>query len=309
MDSKPFIWAYLIHLSYNMWADREGPDIKGKYYSAKPYLRCDDSLWNDLLPRMRDAGVNMLIIDVGDAVKFESHPEIPLRDAWPISKLKTQIQRCRELGLEPIPKLNFSTCHDQWLGKYARMVSTPEYYQVCKDLIAETIEIFDTPRFFHLGMDEEAQVHQQRFAYVVIRQHELWWHDFNFYLDQLKPKQVRPWIWSDMIWIKRDEFLAQMPKSVLQSNWYYGPEFNDRVEVKSYDDLDKQGFEQVPTFSNWETAQNVYNTVRYCKQHVAKQRLLGFMHAPWRPTLEEVRDRHLDAIDNIRQAKHIFETA
>ena len=48
------IWAYLIHLSYNMWADRDAPEWDLPYVSARPYLRFDDSLWNDLLQAMID---------------------------------------------------------------------------------------------------------------------------------------------------------------------------------------------------------------------------------------------------------------
>ena len=65
----------------------------------------------------------------------------------------------RALGIEPLPKLNFSTCHDAWLGPYSRMVSTPAYYDVCRDLIDEVAELFGGPRFFHLGMDEETAQH------------------------------------------------------------------------------------------------------------------------------------------------------
>lgn len=35
------------------------------------------------------------------------------------------------------------------------MVSTPAYYQCCKELIDEVTELFPSPRFFHIGMDEE----------------------------------------------------------------------------------------------------------------------------------------------------------
>jgi hypothetical protein len=295
------IWAYLIHLSYNMWSDRK---LEGHpYYHYQPQLRFDDALWEELLPRLRDAGVNMLVIDVGDGVQFESHPEIPVKNAWPKSRMRDEAARLREMGIEPIPKLNFSTCHDLWLGPYARMVSTPQYYTVVRDLIAETIEMFDTPRLFHLGMDEEALVHQRHFEYVVLRQYDLWWRDFQFLLDQLKPKNVRPWIWADNVWVRPEEFVARMPRDVLQSNWYYGSVFDERTEVKAYDLLEQAGFDQVPTFSNWETPENVYNTVRYCREHIAPEHLQGFLHAPWRPTLMEVRDRHLDAIENIRIAR------
>ena len=44
------------------------------------------------------------------------------------------------------------------VGIYERMVSTPIYYQVCKDLIEEAYEMFDHPEFIHIGMDEEEHI-------------------------------------------------------------------------------------------------------------------------------------------------------
>ena len=58
------------------------------------------------------------------------------------------------------------------------MVSTKKYYQVCEDLIKDVAEIFDHPRFFHLGYDEETASHQAKHLFAVCRQGELWWHDF-----------------------------------------------------------------------------------------------------------------------------------
>ncbi len=303
-SADKLMWAYLLHLSYNMWGDRQVPNAP--YYMYRPYLRCEDSLWKDIVTRMPEVGVNTVVIDLGDGVQYQSHPEIVVENAWPVAKLKGELARMRELKLEPVPKLNFSTCHDAWMGPYSKKVSTPEYYAFVKDIIAEVIEIFDGPRLFHLGMDEETLVQQRHFEYVVIRQHDLWWRDFQFLLDQLAPKSVRPWIWSDNIWLRPDEFPERMPKHVLQSNWYYGKDFENRTEVKAYKELESAGYDQVPTFSNWEDAENVYSTVRYCKDVIAPERLKGFLHAPWRPTLEEVRARHMSALEEIAKAREVY---
>lgn len=304
--SKPqdsFIWANLLHLSYNMWGDWEHPDVTSPYHAARPYLRFDDGLWNDLLHEMAGVGVNMVILDLGDGVQYRSHPEIAVEGAWTTERLRQELEKMRRMGLEPIPKLNFSTCHDQWLGDYARRVSTPEYYAVCRDLIAEVIDLFETPRFFHLGMDEEEQKHQRRFEYVVLRQYDLWWRDFLFFVHQVESKGVRPWIWSDYVWEHPEPFFAKMPKSVLQSNWYYGAKFDDTVrEVRAYRDLEAHGFDQVPTLSNWTTPKNIEGTVRYTQKNIAPERLKGFLLAPWRPTLEECRNRHRDAIAHLGRA-------
>lgn len=304
--SQP-IWGYLLHLGYNMWCDREVTRLDAPYYSAKPYLRCDESLWNDLLPSMSDAGINLVVIDLGEGFRYHSHPELAVEGSWEPDRLAASLDHMRQLGLEPIPKLNFSTCHDTWLGPYARMVSTPEYYRACADLIAEVVELFETPRFFHLGMDEENLANQVHHEHVVIRQHDLWWHDLEFYLAQLEPRKVRGWVWADYVWENRDAYLARMPKSVVQSNWYYGRDFSpDNPAAEAYDALDGAGFEQVPTGSTWEYPGNFADTVRYCRDHLAADHLLGFLQSAWHPTLEEVREVHLRAIGEVAKARATF---
>jgi hypothetical protein len=122
------------------------PKDEGKDSVYRPYLRFDQSLWDDLLKKMQQAGMNLLVIDLGDGVKYQGHPEIAVKGAWSTHELRGELKRMRAMGLEPIPKLNFSATHDAWLGKYARCVSTDTYYTVCLDLIAEVNRLFDRPR-------------------------------------------------------------------------------------------------------------------------------------------------------------------
>jgi hypothetical protein len=258
---------------------------------------------------MAKHGMNMVVIDLGDGVEYQSHPEIAVKGAWSRLRLRDELKKMRSMGLEPIPKLNFSTCHDEWLGDYSKMVCSPKYYEVCKDLIAEVIELFERPRLFHLGMDEEDAKHQKAFEYVVVRQYGLWWRDFEFFVDQVTSKGIQPWIWADYVWEHPELFYARMPKSILQSNWYYGTNFDGKVlAVKTYNDLEAHGYDQVPTLSNWTNSDNIEGTVRYCKEHIDPQRLKGFLLAPWRPTLAETRDRHLDAIEHFAKAMEIIKT-
>ena len=94
-----------------------------------------------------------------------------------------------------------------------------------------------------------------------------------------------------------------MPKSVLQSNWYYGTEFGPDVErAKYYSELDKYGYDQIPTGSNHSNPDNFGLTVNHCKANINPSRLLGFMTAPWRPTLTPCFKRHQEAIDQVAAA-------
>ena len=309
VNRSPLIWANLLHLSYNMWRDRpmERDSALIRTTTYQPYLRFDDKLWEELTTRMADAGMNMVVIDLGDGVRYQSHPEIAVRNAWSVERLRKELARLRTLGLEPIPKMNFSTAHDVWLGTYARQVSTPVYYKVCEDLIAEVIRLFDKPRLFHLGYDEESMEHQASYAYSVVRQHELWWHDFEFFLKQVERYGVRPWIWSDYGWKHGEQFLKQMPKSVLQSNWFYGLSFEDSNHmVQWYGELDQHGYDQVPTGTNYDSPKNFGLMVEYCQKKIAPSRLKGFLQAPWFPTLEEFRQKHMEAIDQVAAAREAY---
>ncbi len=323
--NQNIIWANMLSLHYNR-SDNTPPEYKDPDFKSsdcqetwqwarqyRSFLTFEDEIWNILLKEMSAAGMNMVLINVGDGILYESHPEISVENAWTHKKVKSELAKCRQLGLEPVPKMNFSTTHDLWLGKYARMVSTDEYYSVCRDLINEVCYLFDYPRFFHLGMDEETPQHQRKLNYAVMRQHDLWWADFYFFIGEVERNNVRPWIWSDYAWRNTDTFFKKMPKSVVQSNWYYGSVFDlnalpeeRKMYVKLYNDLDKFGYDQIPTGSNHSNNTNFEQTVEYCKNVIDPSRLLGYLTAPWRPTLKPCLERHKEAIIQVAQAKRKY---
>jgi hypothetical protein len=303
------MWGCLIHLSFNMWEEYIAPEREARGY--RPDLRVSDKLWSEAREKMAKEGMNMVLIDLGDAVKYKSHPEIAVNNAWSRSRLKEELAKFRRVGIEPIPKLNFSTGHDTWLGKYSRMVSTNEYYAVCKDLINEVVDLFDKPRYFHLGMDEEDAEHQKFYQYIVVRQKDLWWKDFYFLTGEVEIKGSRPWIWSDSIWHRPEDFLKKMPKTVLQSNWYYRKTFDDLKlpQLKAYTDLEEHGYDQVPTGTSYypDIQDNMMGNVKYCTKHIADSRLLGFLQTVWVPTIDENRELVLKGIELTGDAKRWYD--
>ena len=81
-----------------------------------------------------------------------------------------------------------------------------------------------------------------------------------------------------------------MPKSVLQSNWYYGiikdypsDSYGGRA-VRAYEALEKLGYDQVPSSSTWNNNFNTYQTVALGKDKISPDRLKGFMTIPWTAT-------------------------
>ncbi len=315
---KELMWAYLIHLGENMWNDRE--DISDTHWGTwedspkfRNHLICEDDIWDSVVEKLPQFGINTLVIDVGDGVKFDSHPELAIKGSWDKSKLEEKLSFARSIGLKVIPKLNFSACHDAWLKEYQKMLSTSTYYRVVQDVISETCEMFDGPEFFHLGMDEETWEHQREFTYATIRMRDLWWDDLYFYSDLCEKLGARPWVWSDKYWHHPDEFAEKMPRDILQSNWEYGGNYKQNQDssfqnhmVDAFAALDKLGFEQVPTGSNWSCRQNMELQVEACQQCISPDNLAGYMMAPWSLTTKRQYYYLLDGAARLGEAKRRF---
>ena len=311
-----FYWSYLAHFGINSWRDTplETADPNaGEHYLTRcvaDHVRFEEDEWRLLADRLAAAGCNQIIIDLAEIVTYPSHPELAVKGSWSPDRLRDELARLRGMGFEVVPKMNFSACHDTWLKDYHRMVSTKRYYQVCADVIRDAVEIFGNPRLFHLGYDEETAAHQRGHLFTVCRQGDLWWHDFLWFADTVEKLGCRPWIWSDYIWNHREEFVKRMPRSVLQSNWYYGASFEtkdkdgkERTYVAAYEWLDKAGFDQVPTGSNFSCDTNFADTVKFCDAHCDASRIKGYMMAPWTRTFKIHHNKSFAAIDQLESAR------
>ena len=301
------IKAMLFHWGLNMWGESLPDDVRKltKGRRCNDRVKFSDKLWNELVDRMVEKRINMVVIDLGEFPVYPSHKELALPGSRPADWVRGEVRRLRSLGIEAIPKLNFSAAHDEWLGEYSRMLTTKPYYQVCHDVIRDTWEMFGHPRLLHIGYDEEQTKFGQH-GFVCYREDELWWHDFLWFVKECEALQMRPWMWSDFGWY-HDDFLTRCPKGVLQSNCYYDDWIQgfdlktlERLQdehglpykcLKLYLDLDKAGFDQVPCSSNWcsvdRQRKNLRNDesmgrlVKFCREHVSPERLRGFVMAPW----------------------------
>ena len=317
------IWANLVHLGVDMWVDhsrlRDYP-LKLTLQRGGPSdtLQCDSGEWRAITDRMAAKGLNMIVIDLAEGVKYPSHPELAVKGSWTPEELRAEIERLAKLGIEAVPKINFSASHDSWMKDYGRMLSSREYYEFCSDIIRDVADIFKGARFFHIGMDEEAALNQQLFDHCAVRQGELWWHDLRFVADQVARHGMRPWMWSDYAWNNSKEYYSRCPKDIIQSNWYYSASFDMDIlranrnrqiiaqevvqmyeidQVECYMKLDKAGFDQIPCGGNWREDVNLSETVKFCRANIAPERLLGFLVAPWRRIMPPFHDVNLHGVD------------
>ena len=82
------IFSYFLQISNHMWLDRDsitpGWVVQEKWDENN---NTDEEVFDRLVDFIADRKYNMLIIDVGDGVKLDSHPEIAAPDAWSKEKL------------------------------------------------------------------------------------------------------------------------------------------------------------------------------------------------------------------------------
>ena len=321
-----FIWSDLVHFGHHMWGDVDTgkkPERKGimthvltdeefeavttREHLAKDRIHFDEAFWRELAVKLRKDGCNQILIDVGEFFRYPSHPELALKGSWEPDRLKAEVERLKGMGFEVIPKLNFSTCHDAWLGPYMRMISTPKYYEVCADVIRDTMEVFGDVRFVHLGFDEEDMpAYHKSNSLLVIRQGDLWWHDLNWFVREVEKYGARAWIWSD--YIRRhpvEEFVRKMPKTVVQSPWTYRtekPSFDDPL-IKIFLTLAENGYDVIPCGSNcYGLVDNFPAMAAFCHKNLPADHFKGMLIAPWIKTIAPYRRLHWQASDLVAEA-------
>lgn len=295
------MWATLLHLGTNMWG-------KQGLYHPHPYnetFKTDMNTWRTITSELPKHGFNTVLIDMGEAVKLESHPELAVPGSLDKKEFAEELSRLRSLGLTPLPKFNFSNAHNAWLKDYGYMVGTEIYDKVCRDVVAETIDIFGKPEFFHLGLEEENE-YQEYFEVKVMRAPRKKAEDANALFKICLDNNVRPWIWANQKCVDafggEEMFKKNISKDVLISNYWYELIHDDIPYVHFYRTLEEWGYDQVPTCSTYTMCGNDRWTMAYCKEHL-KNTLCGYLTAPWLMTYPELYHGHMHDICTFGYAK------
>lgn len=322
------IRAFLIQFTTNLWSD------------PVDHLRLDERVLDAVLHALPNAGINTVIIDLGDAVQYSSHPELALKDSWTPEKLINKLDLMRAIGLTPIPKLNFSACHDGWLHEYSRMVSSASYYEVCLDLIAEACRMFAYPAYFHIGMDEEDFTNQADMDIAIIRGSALWWHDVNLFAHACREQGARAMMWADICLKRIEEVKRYMPSDMILCHWYYANIWNEEDELPPhkhwagasdyyrsflsadeirdtedgllkayflkkaglYKKIDALGFDQLPTGNSLGQEGNFESMLRLTPSMIRPEHLLGYIQTTWKWLTPENESAILSCLETTRRA-------
>ena len=106
--------------------------------------------WCAATQKLSDEGFNAVAVDIADGFAYPSHPELAAQGAWNDKQFRVELKRLRELGLEPIPRLDFSAGRFGWTGKKA---GTAEGLEIGIGLIKDVLKVFGHPRFFQIVTD------------------------------------------------------------------------------------------------------------------------------------------------------------
>jgi len=207
--------GYLLHVTHYdpTWTRRKPRE--------KPF---DAAVGLELVDAAADAGLNLLVVDCADGVRYRSHPELKRHYSVPMQDLRRIAARARRQGLDVVPKLNFSQsswhCHNHWFRPHHNLFDSDEYFRLAFELIDELIEVCRPEKYFHIGMDEDHH-----------RSHRLYVEAIKTLRAGLKKRKLRTIIWNDTSAcdVKRSNVHAEkcraaephLPKDIIQILWDY----------------------------------------------------------------------------------------
>ncbi len=307
VEKPRFRWAFHAHMGFNFFAPPIGDGTaadKGlpSGYCAEEHLRFDLDLFHVLRERLAAGGCNAIVLDIGEAMQYESHPQIACRGALSKDTLREEIFHLKMCGIEAIPKLDFSTFRDAWMGEYGSEVSSSAYYGFCEDVIAEVCEVFGRPRLLHLGMatvcEEFPNVTDSRLA----ADNSLWWKDLLFFSQTAMHYGARPWVFSDVISVDDAAFFRYMPRDVVQSVRFFGRDALARGRGIC-ERLNAEGYDQIPCGCFSPDAPSLADVRVTLDGTLSAEAHLGYLQTVGLPTMPHYRGSLLRAADAVADAR------
>jgi len=225
------IRAFQLHLTHYdpMWVKRKAVERR---FNMKLAL--------EVVDRAAAAGFTHLIVDIEDAVRYASAPQLRRSYSAPMRDLATLAARARARGLDVIPKSNFSQSplhqHNHWFRPYHDLFDSPEYFRRAFRIIDEIRRACRPKRFFHIGMDEDHE-----------RSHAQYVRAIKALSAGLKRRGLRAVVWNDTAeqWNRAEVYAekcqaaeARIPRSVVEVVWdYHG------VRADVFRRIRRRGFE------------------------------------------------------------------
>jgi len=235
-------------------------------------------------------GFNFVIMEVGASFN-STHFKSPKRLPWAEKDLIYLVNYAKKRGLEPIPAMNTfghvaraaEICPlRNASGKLIGMdVREKEFFKEYRVILDELLRIFENPRYFHIGCDENEEVFR-KLAETPAKGALLYSNTINKISKYLKTRQCRTVIWHDMMYSSWDSMtrdaITKLSRDVIIDVWLY----DTREEYPEVDYFLKHGFETWAT--PWNEASNIRNFIRYAARKKVKTILGSTWNCPHKET-------------------------
>ena len=241
----------------------------------------------DVIDAMAQAGLNLLLLDCKDGVKYASHPELARPYTQTMDVVRELCSRAAAHGIEVSLKLNFSQSalhqHNHWFRPHNALFDRPEYWQKAWEVIDELLSVAKPPRFFHIGMDEDHWRSYTQYAQAIDTLHR-----------GLAQRGLRTLIWNDSAcaWpeaeIHREKSLyaeERILRDVIQVLWCYWD-----LDITHLQRLRARGFDV------WGAPGTDPNQVVVMRDALRKYGGSGILLTRWMPCITENRASLLDHI-------------
>lgn len=283
--------AYLMHLTHYdpSW-------LKQK----KTEKRFDLAVARECIRGVAAAGFNMLIIDIKDAVIYKSLPHLRKKYSVPVKELVELTELARGLGLEVVPKLNFSKSpehrHSHWLWEEQCPPDSPALWKQAFKAVDEVARLMK-PSMLHVGMDEDDTRSPDEYRKAL-----------HFLYRELKKRKLRMMMWADCghRWRPAERWkvlpaIKSLPRDVILMPWEYGSGRADLVR-----NFMKTGFDVIgASMLNARAADTgkvelMRNTEDWYGV-IAKTRAAGLVVTHWSPLTRANRKTLIKGIEGCRK--------
>jgi len=136
------------------------PDIQARgMHLQMSFQTSSEDLIKRTIDAMAELGFNFVVLEVGGRFESRKHPECARKPWWTQEQIRSLVKYAKSRGIDPIPGINgighvdrsFNICV---VDKKLMNIADPKFYGLYFDMLDELVELFDKPRFFHLGTDE-----------------------------------------------------------------------------------------------------------------------------------------------------------
>lgn len=268
----------------------------------------------NILPRLAESGVNLLITEVNYNYAYQNHPELRSQDPITQQDARLLASACRTHQVRLIPQFQ-CLGHQSWaeytfplLAYYPELDETPGQFPgnqgiYCRSwcprhpqvnaivftLMQELLEAFQADAM-HVGMDE---------VFLIASEHcprcrgadpgEIFAEAVNAYYDFLVRQQgVEMLMWGDRLlddavmgygmWEAAQNgthtAIERIPRDIILCDWHYEP----RQAYPSIPFFTQAGFRVLP--AGWKDPQATQMLLKYARQ-VGGQRVLGYLCTTW----------------------------